>query len=99
VAICFFIGTIEVLGLLPNEIGGLHGSFWSFMANFDINKAGFVIVAMFIVTWVAALSFWKLGHVEEKWHARLKPRQAAPPRLELALEASRPMAAARAQEL
>ena len=72
VAICFFIGTIEVLGLLPTEIGGLHGSFWRLMANFDINKAGFVIVAMFIVTWVAALSYWKLGHVEEKWNARLK---------------------------
>ena len=33
VAICFFIGTIEVLGLLPTNIGGLHGGFWSFMAN------------------------------------------------------------------
>jgi high-affinity nickel-transport protein len=42
------------------------------MANFDINKAGFVIVGMFIVTWVAALSFWKFGHVEDKWNARLK---------------------------
>ncbi|HWC86589.1 MAG TPA: HoxN/HupN/NixA family nickel/cobalt transporter, partial [Solirubrobacteraceae bacterium] len=28
VAICFFIGTIEVLGLLPAQIGGLHGGFW-----------------------------------------------------------------------
>ncbi|MGO9821147.1 MAG: HoxN/HupN/NixA family nickel/cobalt transporter [Solirubrobacteraceae bacterium] len=72
VAICFFIGTIEVLGLLPMEIGGLHGSFWNFMADFDINKAGFVIVGMFIVTWGAALAFWKFGHVEEKWNARLK---------------------------
>ncbi len=40
VAICFFIGTIEVLGLLPMELGGLHGGFWNFMADFDINKAG-----------------------------------------------------------
>jgi high-affinity nickel-transport protein len=31
-----------------------------------------VIVGMFIVTWVAALAFWKFGHVEEKWSARLK---------------------------
>ncbi len=77
VSICFFIGTIEVLGLLPVEIGGLHGSFWSFMANFDINKAGFVIVGMFIVTWSAALAFWKFGHVEEKWSARLKHQPPA----------------------
>jgi high-affinity nickel-transport protein len=73
VAICFFIGTIEVLGLLPMEIGGLHGGFWNFMAAFDINKAGFVIVGMFIVTWSGALLFWKYGHVEEKWTARLQP--------------------------
>jgi len=72
VAICFFIGTIEVLGLLPMELGGLHGSFWSFMANFDINKAGFVIVGMFVVCWVGALAFWKFGRVEERWTARLR---------------------------
>ena len=72
VAICFFIGTIEVLGLLPVELGGLHGSFWSFMANFDINKAGFVIVGMFVICWAGALAFWKLGRVEEKWSARLR---------------------------
>ena len=72
VSICFFIGTIEVLGLLPTEIGGLRGSFWHTMAGFDINKAGFVIVGMFIVTWASALAFWKFGHVEEKWSARLQ---------------------------
>ena len=73
VSICFFIGTIEVLGVLPTQIGGLHGGFWNFMANFDINKAGFVIVGMFVLCWVGALAFWKFGHVEEKWSARLQP--------------------------
>ena len=73
VSICFFIGTVEVLGILPVEIGGLHGGFWSFMANFDINKAGFVIAGMFVLCWAGALGFWKFGHVEEKWGARLQP--------------------------
>ena len=72
VGICFFIGTIEILGILPTELGGLHGGFWSFMAGFDINRAGFVIVGMFILTWAAALGFWKFGHVEERWSARLQ---------------------------
>jgi nickel/cobalt transporter (NiCoT) family protein len=75
VAICLFIGTIEVLGLLPAEITSLHGSFWNYMASFDINTAGFVIVGMFILTWAAALMFWKFGRVEEKWNARLKTTQ------------------------
>ncbi len=71
VAICFFIGTIEVLGLLPMELH-IHGSFWDFMANFNINSAGFVIVGMFVLTWTGALLIWKYGHIEEKWSARLK---------------------------
>jgi high-affinity nickel-transport protein len=42
------------------------------MEVFDINKAGFVIVGMFVVFWAAALAFWKFGNVEEKWSARLQ---------------------------
>jgi high-affinity nickel-transport protein len=69
VSICFFIGTIEVLGLLPAELGGLHGGFWQYVANFNINKAGFVIVGMFIICWAGAMAFWRFGRVEEKWSA------------------------------
>jgi high-affinity nickel-transport protein len=72
VSICFFIGTIEILGLLPAELGGLHGGFWHFMEAFDINRAGFVIVGMFVLTWAGALLLWKYGHVEERWSARVR---------------------------
>jgi high-affinity nickel-transport protein len=73
VAICFFIGGVEVLGLLPAEIHSFpQNGFWGFMENFDINKAGFVIVGMFIVTWAVALLVWRYGHIEEKWGARLQ---------------------------
>lgn len=78
VAICFFIGGVETLGLLPQEIHGLSQTdgFWGFMYNFDINTAGFIIVGMFVVTWIAAFLIWRYGRVEEKWSARL---QAAGP--------------------
>lgn len=70
VAIGLFIGTVEVLGLLPTELH-FHGSSWDFMANFNINTAGFVIVGMFLVTWVGALMVWRYAHIEEKWSSRL----------------------------
>ncbi|MGO9783296.1 MAG: HoxN/HupN/NixA family nickel/cobalt transporter [Streptosporangiaceae bacterium] len=74
VAICFFIGGIELLGLLPQEIHSLSqtSGFWGLMYNFDINKAGFVIVGMFILTWTAAMLIWRYGHIEERWSARLQ---------------------------
>ena len=71
VAICFFIGGVEALGLLPQEIKGLSqsGGFWGFVSRFNINTAGFVIVGMFVVTWLAALLIWRYGRIEQKWSA------------------------------
>jgi nickel/cobalt transporter (NiCoT) family protein len=68
VFVAFFIGTIELLGLLGQELN-LSGGFWGFLAGFDINKAGFVIVGVFVLTWVVALSVWRFGRIEQKWEA------------------------------
>jgi nickel/cobalt transporter (NiCoT) family protein len=74
VAICFFIGGIETLSLVPLEVHGVSqtSGFWGFMYNFNINTAGFVIVGLFIATWAAAILIWRYGHIEEKWSARLQ---------------------------
>jgi high-affinity nickel-transport protein len=74
IAICLFIGGIETLSLVPQDFHNFSqtSGFWGFMYNFNINTAGFVIVGMFIVTWVAAVLIWRYGHIEEKWSARLQ---------------------------
>ena len=69
VFVAVFIGTIEILGLIGSEYK-LTGGFWSFMGAIDINKAGFVIVGVFVVTWAAALAIWRFGRIEQKWEAR-----------------------------
>ena len=80
VAICVFIGGIETLSLVPQDFPrsfSQTSGFWGFMFNFDINKAGFVIVGMFILTWAAAILIWRYGRVEERWTARMQAAQAA----------------------
>jgi high-affinity nickel-transport protein len=37
------------------------------MSRFNINTAGFVIVGLFLVTWLAALLIWRFARIEEKW--------------------------------
>jgi nickel/cobalt transporter (NiCoT) family protein len=64
----FIIGTVEVLGLLTTE-AHLRGAFWSLMANFNINAAGFCIAALFVAVWTIALAYWRLGNVEARWSA------------------------------
>lgn len=66
IAAAFLIGTIELLGVLTSELH-LKGAFWDFMANFDINKAGFAIAALFALTWIVALVYWRYGKVEARW--------------------------------
>jgi high-affinity nickel-transport protein len=66
VFVAFFIGTIELVGLLGQELGLDHG-FWAFLAKFNINTAGFVIVGIFVVTWAVALAIWHFGKIEQKW--------------------------------
>ncbi len=66
VFVAVFIGAIEALGLLGQE-ANLNGSVWDWLANFDINKAGFVIVGVFVVTWIVALAVWRFANIEQRW--------------------------------
>jgi nickel/cobalt transporter (NiCoT) family protein len=70
VAICFVIGVVEALSLLPQEIHGLSRTtgFWGLISRFNINTAGFVIVGMFLATWLAALLIWRYARIEQKWN-------------------------------
>ena len=65
----FIVGTIEIMGILTTE-AHLSGGFWSMMANFNINIAGFCIAALFVIVSAAALAYWKFGHVEERWTSK-----------------------------
>jgi nickel/cobalt transporter (NiCoT) family protein len=74
----FIIGTIEILGILTSE-AHLHGAFWSLMANFNINVAGFCIAGLFVTVWAAALIYWRVGNVEARWSSSVAAVAAQPP--------------------
>ncbi|WP_435837973.1 HoxN/HupN/NixA family nickel/cobalt transporter [Streptantibioticus parmotrematis] len=72
VAVALIIGTIELLSILQGQFD-LGGPFWNWIATFDLNTIGFVIVGLFLITWVGALVYWRVGRVEEKWSASVRP--------------------------
>ena len=78
IAAAFLIGTIEILGVLTSELH-LSGGFWGFVADFDINKAGFAIAGLFAATWVVALAFWRFGKVETRWQQGMDSGTGAVP--------------------
>ena len=80
VAIALVIGTIELGGLLASQLD-LGGQFWNWFENINVNMLGFVIVGLFIATWAIALAVWRLGRIEERWSAHLKPAPGAEPQV------------------
>jgi high-affinity nickel-transport protein len=75
VAVALIIGTIELLQVLQSQLN-LAGSVWTWIADFDINAIGFVIVGLFVVTWGVAMAVWRFGRIEEKWTADLRADDA-----------------------
>ncbi|KNB53278.1 HoxN/HupN/NixA family nickel/cobalt transporter [Streptomyces caatingaensis] len=71
VAVALLIGTAELLGLLADRLG-LHGPFWDRIAGLDLNVVGFVVVGLFLATWLLALVVWKAARIEERWSASVR---------------------------
>ena len=77
VVVAVAIGGVELLGLLAQQLR-LSGTFWTGVQDVDVNTLGFVVAGLFVVTWVVALAVWRLGRVEERWSAGLRPTGDVP---------------------
>jgi high-affinity nickel-transport protein len=70
VAVALIIGTIELLGLLGDKLAITSGPV-AWIGDLDLNYVGFVIVGLFVVTWLVALAVWRYGRIEERWSRHL----------------------------
>jgi high-affinity nickel-transport protein len=71
VAVALLIGGIELLAVLADELS-LTGGPWDFVTGIDLNLIGYLVVALFVLTWAIALAVWRLGRIEERWSAELR---------------------------
>ena len=58
VAVAFGIGGIELLGVVAGEFG-LSGGFWDWIGNLDFETVGYVIIGLFVVTWLLAMAYYR----------------------------------------
>jgi high-affinity nickel-transport protein len=76
VVVALVIGTIELMSVLADKLT-LSGQPWAFVAGLDLNYVGYAIVAVFALTWIAAVAVWHFGRIEEKWTSGLAPGEPA----------------------
>ncbi|HEU4568438.1 MAG TPA: HoxN/HupN/NixA family nickel/cobalt transporter [Marmoricola sp.] len=75
VAVALIIGGIEVISILTEKLDITSGPL-AWIGGLDLNQVGYVIVGLFVLTWVVALLVWRFARIEDKWSADL--REAAP---------------------
>jgi nickel/cobalt transporter (NiCoT) family protein len=69
VFVALFVGVMELAQILIHTLG-LRGGAFDAIANFDfIGKAGYVIVAAFVIAWAGAFALYKVRRIDERWAA------------------------------
>ncbi|HEY5034176.1 MAG TPA: HoxN/HupN/NixA family nickel/cobalt transporter [Candidatus Dormibacteraeota bacterium] len=69
VFVALFVGLVELLQVLIHSLN-LKGGVFSAIAGFDlIGRAGYVIVAAFVLAWAAAFVIYKARRIDERWAA------------------------------
>jgi len=74
VAVAFLVGTIELISVLHDNAGWVN-PVTTWITDIDLNNVGFIIVGLFVLTWAAAIGYWRLAKVEDRW----TPAPAAEP--------------------
>jgi nickel/cobalt transporter (NiCoT) family protein len=66
VAVALAIGMVEVLQVVIDRLS-LEGGVWSLVGDIDFGSLGYVMVAMFVLTWVVSAVVWRARRIEERW--------------------------------
>lgn len=72
VFIAFVIGTIEVLSIVADQLH-LQGAFWDAVGNLDFGTIGFLIIGLFIASWVISTLIYKLRRYDKLGEQEVKP--------------------------
>ena len=66
VAVAFLVGTIELISVLHDNAGWVN-PVTTWITSINLNNVGFFIVGLFVLTWAAAIGYWRIAKVEDRW--------------------------------
>lgn len=66
VVVALAIGTVELLQVVASELN-FTGAFWNWLAALDFETIGFLIIVIFVGSWLISLGYWKYRRFDEKY--------------------------------
>jgi len=64
VLVALAIGTVELLQVLAAELG-LTGPWWQWLSGLDFETVGFMIIIIFLASWLISVAVWKSKRLDE----------------------------------
>ncbi len=78
VLVAWVIGTVELLQVLSSELG-LSGGFWDWLNALDFERIGFGIVAIFVLSWLVSLGYWRYRRFDKQFTFNQSPQPQSSP--------------------
>jgi nickel/cobalt transporter (NiCoT) family protein len=72
VAVALIIGTVELISIVTDRLKITSGPLAA-IGHLDLNRVGYLIVGLFVLTWIVALAVWRYARIEDRWTAGLAP--------------------------
>jgi high-affinity nickel-transport protein len=69
--VAFVIGTIELVSVISTKGGFADVQPFAYISGIDLNRIGYFIVGVFLVTWLGSVAIWKYGRIEQRYASRL----------------------------
>jgi high-affinity nickel-transport protein len=71
ILVALVIGTIELVGVLADQANITREPI-GWIANINLDYAGYGIVGLFVLSWAIAIAIWRFGNIEQRWSANLQ---------------------------
>ena len=65
--VAFLIGTIQLVGVLAEKTSIANYQPFTAIAEIDLNRVGYFIVASFVAAWLVSVLIWKFGRYEKRY--------------------------------
>jgi high-affinity nickel-transport protein len=60
VIVALGIGTIQLVSIVTDQILGVHTGIWGTIQDLDFQTMGYVMVALFALSWLGSMALWRL---------------------------------------
>jgi len=64
VLVAFAVGGIELMQVIASEVG-LTSGFWGWLGDLDFETMGYAIIAIFLVSWLVAMAYYRYKGYEK----------------------------------